>query len=70
MESWGFLIGVAGSDDLRTQLFRPGSSAAYQKMTVEWKGPVSVAKMCVCSNCLSSIWAILTYMNNPEDITH
>lgn len=33
-----------------------------------WNGPVLVRRMYVCSHCLSSIWAILTYMNNQEDI--
>lgn len=66
----GVLIGVAGSDGLRTQLSRPGCSAAYQNMTVERNGPVLVTKIYVLSSYFSSIWAILTYMNNPEDITH
>lgn len=66
----GGLIGAAWSDDLRTQLSRPGSSAAYLKMPVEWNGPVVVTKVYVLLPCFSSIWAILAYMNNPEDITH
>lgn len=64
------LIGVAGSDDLRTQLSRPGISAAYQRMMVEWNGPVLVTKNYARSPCINSILVILPYMNNPEDITH
>lgn len=53
-------IGVAGSDDLRTQLSRPGSSAACQKMTVEWNGPVLVTKNYVRSPCFQQ------YLGNPH----